>query len=469
MNRRITTYLLVLMSVHLMMAQTTTKVFYVELVDGQEIASSPVKQYQSQSESENPVVVRVYPEITFQTMEGIGGAFNEIGGEALMSLSESKRNEVMKNLFAEDQVGLSYCRTAVGASDFGIDAYSYSEVKGDYKMKNFSIERERNTVIPFIQLAYKHNPSLKLFASPWSPPGWMKESGFMDKGNLSRDECKLIKDPKIYKAYALYFSKYIKAYAKEGIKVNRLMIQNEQDAITNYPSNYMPPSEMAPFVIDYLKPQFKKDKIETEIWAGTFRTAKKLEVLDLASNIEWRASMEGIGIQYTTPDQIMNLKMLYPDVALFHTEGNCYNGKNNNKQGFSRFDEVAKYINYGFPNFCYWNMILNETTKSGWDWSQNSLININREDKTVTYNPDYAAMCLFSKFIKPGVQRIASTFMFHRNENKLSFIDQENNITVFLKNEGDKPVAYNVKLDENESNLVDIPAHSLAVIQISRN
>ena len=237
MKRIVTTYLMVLVSAHLMLAQHTTKVYYVELIEGQEISSNPVKQYQSEPEAEKPKVLRLYPAITFQTMEGIGGAFNEIGGEALMSLPESKRDEVMNNLFAEDLVGFSYCRTAIGASDFGIDAYSYSEVEGDYEMKEFSIEREKTSVIPYIQLAYKHNPSLKLFASPWSPPGWMKESGFMDKGEENEDKCKLIKDPKIYQAYALYFSKYIQAYAKEGIQVNRLMIQNEQDAITKYPSN----------------------------------------------------------------------------------------------------------------------------------------------------------------------------------------------------------------------------------------
>ena len=109
-------------------------------------------------------------------MEGIGGAFNEIGGEALMSLPEDQRNEVMKNLFSEDGAGFTFCRTAVGASDFGIDAYSYSEVEGDYKMKKFSIKREKTTLLPYIQMAYKYNPTLKLFASPRSPPGWMKES-----------------------------------------------------------------------------------------------------------------------------------------------------------------------------------------------------------------------------------------------------------------------------------------------------
>lgn len=460
----LTAYLLAFTSMHFLLAQPNTEVYYVELKEGQEITGSPVMKYVSEPGEGRPYELRLYPDITFQTMEGIGGAFNEIGGEALMSLSESDRNDVMKNLFSEDGASFTYCRTAIGASDFGLDAYSYSEVNGDYKMKEFSIEREKTSVIPYIQLAYKYNPSLKLFASPWSPPGWMKVSGTMDQGEDNPEACQLINDPKIYQAYALYLTKYIQAYEKEGITVDRLMIQNEQDAITKYPSNYMPPSEMGPFIVNYLKPQFAKDNISTQLWAGTFRTAHKLQMLEFANNNEWMASVEGLGIQYTANEHLMNLKTLRPDVKLFHTEGNCDNGKNNIQQGFNRFDELASYINYGLPNYCYWNMILNETTKSGWDWAQNSMINIDRENKSVTYNPDYAAMCLFGQFIRPGVKRIASKV---RRAGAITFIDEEQNIIVFLKNQGEKPAIYDLKTDESSSSRVEIPANALAVVRMS--
>ena len=127
--------------------------------------------------------IKLYPNIEFQTLEGFGGAFNEIGGEALMCLPTALQDQVITNLFSVDQgAALSFNRTAVGASDFGIDAYSYSEKAGDYEMKHFSIKREATTVIPYIQKAFKENPDLKLFASPWSPPAWMKYSGLMDRG-----------------------------------------------------------------------------------------------------------------------------------------------------------------------------------------------------------------------------------------------------------------------------------------------
>ncbi|WP_430933488.1 glycoside hydrolase family 30 protein [Saccharicrinis sp. 156] len=445
-------------------AQNDAKVYYVELTEGKEIASNPIKVIAGMSTNDG-ISVRVYPDITFQTIEGIGGAFNEIGGEALMSLNDAERKDVMKNLFDPNASNFSVCRTAVGASDFGIDAYSYSETPDDYKMKKFSIKREENTVIPYIQLAYKYNPDMALFASPWSPPGWMKESGLMDRGTENPSKNVLKDDPEIYKAYALYFSKYVKAYAKEGIKVDKIVIQNEQDITTKYPSCNMPPKQMGEFIINYLRPQFQQDNIEAEIWAGSFRTAKRLDGLEFVSNKSWREAVDGIGIQYINSRQIENMQAVFPEIKFLHTEGICFGGKNSVKQAFSRFDEVSSYINHGVPNFCYWNMILNETKTSGWGWKQNSLINIDRENKTVTYNPDYAAMSLFGKFMRPGMKRIASASWY----NETITLADEKNVYLFIKNESDKPKTFDIWLKDEQANVVDIPAQSISVVVVNKD
>jgi glucosylceramidase len=445
-------------------AQKDAKVFSVELIEGQEIESNPIKEIEGKSANKG-ISVRIYPDITFQNIEGIGGAFNEIGGEALMSLDQEQQDEIMKNLFDKNNASFSLCRTAVGASDFGIDAYSYSETPEDYKMKKFSIKREENSVIPYIQLAYKYNPEMTLFASPWSPPGWMKESGLMDRGEENPSTNVLKDDPKIYQAYALYFSKYVQAYAKEGITVNRIVVQNEQDVSTKYPSCNMPPKQMGEFVINYLRPQFEKDNIPAEIWAGSFRTAKRLDGLEYVSDKEWREAVDGIGVQYMNARQVENMQAVFPEIKFLHTEGNCYGGKNSVNQAFSRFDEVASYINHGVPNFCYWNMILNETGESGWDWKQNCLINIDRENKTVTYNPDYAAMSLFSKFMQPGMKRIASASWYGGT---ITLADNKN-VYLFIKNDSDRVKTFDIWLKDDQAKIVDIPAQSIAVVVINKN
>ncbi|MEL0652304.1 hypothetical protein V6246_12795 [Algibacter sp. TI.3.09] len=404
--------------------------------------------------------IKLYPYIEFQTLEGFGGAFNEIGGEALMSLPSALQDQVITNLFSLNQgAQLVFNRTAVGASDFGIDAYSYAEKADDYKMKYFSIEREKTTVIPYLQKAFKANPDLKLFASPWSPPSWMKYSGFMDRGEEFLDKNQLIDEPKIYEAYALYFSKYIKAYAEKGISVDRLIIQNENDANTKYPSNDMSVAQMNKLVKSYLRPQFEKDNIDTEIWAGTFRSYGRLDALEIAASDEYRNLYDGIGIQYTGGIYIQQTKDVYPEVNLMHTEGNCDDGKNNWGQASNRLKEIANYINRGVPNYCYWNMILNETTESGWAWKQNSLINIDRNSKQVTYNPDYAVIGFMSQYLVPGAKRIAN---FSRAD--LISIKHQGKVYVLLQNSKDEAQIYECQIGNDEGKTVEIPSNSLAVI-----
>lgn len=447
-------------------AQTNTKVYYVSLEEGQNTGSNFIKEYKSAAKNQGEETkigkILIYPEIEFQTLEGVGGAFNEIGGEALMSLPTNLQDEVMRNLFSLNEgVGFAFCRTAVGASDFGIDAYSYSEVEGDYDMEYFSIKREEKTVVPYIQKAYEFNPKLKIFASPWSPPAWMKYSGFMDRGVEFPEKNRLKDEVKIYEAYALYFSKYITAYAKKGIKVDRLIVQNENDISTKYPSCDMPVEQMGRFVKNYLKPRFETDKIEAEIWAGTFRTAGKLDAIEMAANKEYCDLFDGIGIQYTATEYIQDIKNLLPKTTLMHTEGNCDNGKNTVEQASKRLKEVANYINYGVTNYCYWNMILNETTESGWGWKQNSLINIDRENKKVRYNPDYTVIGLLSKYLQPGAVRVAN---FSRATTIT--VKKDGKIFVLIQNDEDAPTKYECQLGDNKSTVVEIPANSVSTIEI---
>lgn len=283
----------------------------------------------------------------------------------------------------------------------------------------------------------------------------------MDRGFEFPDKNGLIDDPKIYKAYALYFSKYVSGYAAEGVDIERIFVQNEQDALARFPSCRLLIDQMTEFVKDYMRPQFKRDKIKSEIWAGTFRTATEADGLRFAAHKKYRDYYEGMGVQYTTPQYIQDITILAPDLKLMHTEGNCFNGANSNEEAATRFEEVANYINGGSENYCYWNMILNETGKSGWNWRQNTLISIDRDAKTVTYNPDYAAIKLLSHFIKPGSQRIGS---FSRST-LISTVYGDSYYLVVQNNE-ENPIHYNCDI-EGESITFEIPAMSLSGVRIS--
>lgn len=435
------------------------KIYYAALDKGE---ASPVKEYQFKAYEgriKGGNKIEVLPEFTFQTIEGIGGAFNEIGGEALLSLDAEKQKSLMKNLFGSAYAGFSFCRTAVGASDFGIDAYSYSEVPEDYEMKHFSIERDKKYVLPYLELASKMNPDLKIFASPWSPPGWMKENGKM--AGVDPAHSKLRSEARIYEAYAKYFAKYIQSYQENGVNIDRICVQNETDISTKYPSCVMPPKQLLELSVDYILPEFKKRSISTEVWAGTFRVAGNLEMhkflmLDRASELG------GIGVQYTNASFLAEVQTKYPDFKFMHTEGKCFNGENTVDQARGRLEEISSYINSNCTNYCYWNMILNETTESGWKWKQNSLVNINREDNTIQYNPDYNVIYLVSKFVKPGDVRVAST---SGQSPLISVKDQKGRVKIIVQNDAETEEAYRLKFKGKESFFL-LPANSICAIVI---
>jgi len=446
-------------NIHAQVGYKPVSVNYINLSDDAIVTAQPIQTKKlkiSPSKKLNSPIEIQLQEIINSHLSGIGGAFNEQGGEAFMSLNKKSQKDLARKLFnVKKGIGFSMCRTAVGSSDFGLDAYSYNETPEDYEMKYFSVKRDEKSVIPFINAAYSQNEELKMFASPWSPPGWMKYSGKMDGGNKDKKNNKLKADAKIYEAYALYFSKYIQEYAKNGIQINRLLIQNETDMNPSYPGCDMSPEQMAELVFDYIRPTFKKAGIKTEIWAGTFRGARKDAEKFLT--LKRSKTIDGIGLQYCGRDQIKSLNSDYPDMNFMHTEGRCEHGENSMKQARKRFGEVCMWLNGGCDNFCYWNIVLNENSTSAWGWKQNSLIKIDRKAKTVTYNPDYAPIALLSKFIRPGDQSLKTKAPAGLD---VLAVRNDKSLVIFLQNDSKNVSIKQLKVADKLYD-VELPATSL--------
>ncbi len=441
---------------------------YVELKkNAQATTSRPIQTAAiSKVKSSDAATVSVDPgTVVHEALTGIGGAFNEQGGEAFMRLPEAKRKELAEALFnPETGAGFSMCRTAIGSSDFGLGAYSYSETPDDFEMKHFSVERDTKSVIPFMLAAKAENPDLKIFASPWSPPGWMKNNGRMDttdagptRARNPNDKNNALKsDPKVYAAYALYFSKYVQGYAEHGVTIDRIIIQNETDMNPIYPGCNMLPEQMSELVCSHVRPQFEKDGLKAGIWAGSFRGrgGKARNDGDAFMKLEGRTAIDGIGLQYAQPQIVKALRKNYPDMPLMHTEGKCFNSRNDVKQASSRFSEVADWLYSGVENYCYWNMVLNETSRSGWGWNQNSLVKVDRDAGTITYNNDFAPMALFSRFIRPGDQLVQV------GGQKAVAVKNRERLVVFLQNNGAQPAARTIDV-AGQSVTVELPAESI--------
>ena len=197
----------------------------------------------------------------YQTIDGFGFALTGGSAQLIEHMDAAPRAALLKQLFSTegDGIGVSYLRVSVGASDMNDHVYSYDDLPEgltDAKMEKFSIEPDRADVIPVLKQILTINPKIKILASPWSAPLWMKTTGVARGGVLK---------PEYFEAYATYFVKYIQAMKAEGINIDALTVQNEPLNEKNTPSMLMLESELGDFIENNLGPAFQKAGIKTKI------------------------------------------------------------------------------------------------------------------------------------------------------------------------------------------------------------
>ena len=348
-----------------------------------------------------------------QPVKGFGGAFNELGWVALGKLKQKDQDRVMRALFDTEQgCGFTFCRVPIGASDFALDWYSYSETPDDYVMKHFSIERDRKHLIPYIKRAMRIRPDLTLFASPWSPPTWMKTKKAFNSGILRWE-------PKVLRAYALYFKRFIEAYADQGIRIEQVHIQNEPRSDQKFPSCLWTGPQMRDFIRDYIGPLFERDKVNCEIWAGTIEKGvyfgSQMDLIGTQGFAEWahcilsdpdtRKYVGGVGFQWDGKGMVQRTHETWPNIPLIQTENECGNGTNTWTYARYVFDLIWHFFTNGVRAYTYWNMILPEGGVSTWNFAQNSMITVTDDGRAV-FNPEFYVMRHFAQFVRPGARRL---------------------------------------------------------------
>jgi glucosylceramidase len=206
--------------------------------------------------------VMVDPARAFQTFEGLGGALTDAAAETFFKLPETRQRELLTAYFDREKgIGYSLGRTSIHSCDFSSDSFTYT-APNDADLKTFSVEHDRRFRIPFIKAALATaGEGVKLFASPWSPPAWMKTSGDMLKGGKLK--------PEFRDAWARYFARFVEAYEKEGIPIWGLTVQNEPMATQTWESCLFTAEEERDFVRDYLGPTLDKAglaRLKLMIW-----------------------------------------------------------------------------------------------------------------------------------------------------------------------------------------------------------
>lgn len=392
------------------------------------------------------------PSAVKQTVEGFGTCLNELGWLSLSELSETDRAEILEDLFTPEGVGLTMARMPLGANDFSVDFYSYDDVDGDLSLEHFSIDRDREALLPFIRAAKAVDPALKLWASPWCPPTWMKVNrhyasrtapfnGLPKDRETPEGTDAFILDSAHLEAYARYFGKFIDAYKAEGIDISMVMPQNEPNSDQVFPSCTWTPDGLISF-LKYLEPEM--DARGVEVYLGTMERADP-EMWDrILNDPQVGPSLKGMGFQWAGKDALPELHRRHPSLPCYQTEQECGDGRNDWRGAMHSWDLMKHYFNNGVQGYFYWNTSLLEGGISTWMWRQNSLVTVDKGNKTFRYTPEYYVLKHASHFVRPGAKVLELTG--GNFDDALAFLNPDGRIVLLLANQEDVPKTVGVSV-----------------------
>jgi glucosylceramidase len=437
---------------------STTQTAQWQRMDGLTISSA--SDTRSASASDPTWDVEVQLDTPLQTIDGFGACFNELGWTSLSALSDDDKEAILQELFAPDVgANFSICRMPIGANDFSRDWYSYDEVPGDFALEHFSIANDLETLVPFIKTTLRYQPKLKLWASPWSPPTWMKYNGHyaaampgpnMPPNGLRPDQVgkegtdMFIQEDLYFRAYAAYIARFIEAYRAQGINVGMVMPQNEFNSAQVFPSCCWTPEGLAKF-ISFLGPEM--EKLNVDVFFGTMeRPNEKLVEIPLLDPRSGKY-IKGAGFQWAGKRAIPGIHWRYPELQLYQTEQECGDSKNDWRFCRYAWTLIKHFLENGVSAYCYWNISLKKGGVSRWGWAQNSLVMVDLEAKTFNYNYEYYLMKHLSRFVQSGARRL-NTMSWSGYENFLAFLNPDHSVVLLTQNDLCEELPVRLKIGE---------------------
>ncbi len=404
-----------------------------------------------------------------QQILGFGGAFNEKGWEALSLLAPGERDAVMKAMFdPEEGAKFNICRVPIGASDYAVSRYTLSETKDDYEMKDFSIERDREYLIPYIKAAMQHRPDLQIWGSDWTPPTWMKTSEDYDGGYMKDD-------PKVYAAFALYLARFVESYQAEGINLFAVAVQNEPEIDRNYPTCLWTKDQFGTFVKDYMGPLFEERAVKAQIMLGTFQDGDYSLYPALLEDPDINKYVSIVGFQWEGLNSVAQTKENFPDKLIFQTETECGNfhwkpgydpdrPQNDWAYGIYTWNKVKDYFDEGVNAYMLWNMVLDEEGKSidsENPWPQNAAVTVDKSTKEVTYTPMFWAFKHFTYYVQPGARYVD----IGSEKNAVAFLNPDGSLVIELQNEKAKDKTLTINID-GAALSIDLPGMSWSTLVV---
>lgn len=440
--------------------------------------------------------VRVNIDAKKQIITGFGGAFTEASATLLNQLGKENRAKILNAYFSKEGANYSLTRTHMNSCDFSVSNYSYTPVADDVALEHFSIEEDRNDLIPMIKEAMAiSEDGFKLFASPWTAAPWMKDNNSWVGGKLL---------PKYYDTWALFFSKYVDAYRTEGIDIWGFTVENEPHGNgNNWESMLYSPKEMTDFVVNHLSPKLQADGKGELVILGYDQNREGIKewVDEMYKDEETASHYDGTAIHWYEstydyfPEALQYAHNKAPNKYLIQTEA-CvddeipvwkddawYWKKEATDWGYKWREEEKKYLhpkyapvnryardiigclNNWVDGWVDWNMVLDR--QGGPNWKKNWCIApviVDPEKDEVYLTPLYYVMAHFSKFIRPG----AAVLEVDNKEKDLMItaaLNPDQSVAVVVFNQEKEAKSFTLTVGETKKNMV-IDAQALQTIII---
>jgi len=406
----------------------------------------------------------------FQTLLGIGAALTDAAAETFFKLSEANQAKFMESYYSVDKgIGYSLGRTIIHSCDFSSGSYTYID-EGDVELSSFSIAHDKTYRIPFTKKAIAAaGGSLTMYASPWSPPAFMKSNNNMLEGGRLLEA--------FYQPWANYYAKFIKAYQKEGIPIWGLTIQNEPMAIQRWESCIYTAAEERDFLKNFLGPTLEKEGLGDKkiiVWDHNrdllFQRAQTILNDPEAAKYVW-----GTGFHWYEDwkdgvpmfENVSHVQEAFPDKNLIFTEG-CNEGYDINRIEDPTLAErygrsMINDFNNGTVAWTDWNILLNQ------EGGPNHVGNLcfapvhgNTITDVLTFTNSYYYIGHFSKFIRPGAKRVSSV----SSANSLmstAFVNTDGSVVIVAMNQSDSEISYTITINGEMANIT-VPARAIQSI-----
>ena len=391
----------------------------------------------------NLPTIEVNADKTFQEMDGFG--FTLTGGSAfhINNMSKEKRHQLLTELFAFDKenIGINYLRISLGASDLDAEVFSYNDLPAgetDLKMEKFSLAPDKKFLIPVLKEILAINPEIKILASPWSPPTWMKTNNASKGGSLK---------PEYYDAYAKYFVKYVQEMQKEGITIDAITVQNEPLHPGNNPSLLMPATEQADFIKRSLGPAFQTAGIKTKIIIYDHNADKPEYPITVLNDPEAKKYIDGSAFHLYggVIENVSKVHEAHPDKNLYFTEQ--WIGAPGNFGGDLQW-HVKNLIIGASRNWCKtvleWNLAADPKQKPHTPGGCTECLGaVTIDGDAIVHNPAYYIVAHASKFVRPGSVHIDSNIP--DGLPNAAFITPDGKLAVVVLNDSGSEKTFNIK------------------------